>query len=411
MGVALVGLASGLVRAIVRRRVTLTDVALWGLLLAWIAAIVIGLIRWTSLTWASQGRLIFPAISAISTLTIFGLSGVGQLFPAPNPPASVRGNLLPGLVVTFMFVLSAAVPFTVIGPHYAPPPRLTDEQIAAIASRTEADFGGEMKLIGYDLHTDSLLPGEAFRLRLYWQSLIAMDRNWSIFVHVVDDQGIIVAQRDRYPGSGALATTLLQPGQTFADDYVIPIPAVTYAPAPARIEVGLYDLDDGTRLPLAQGGDALTLARVDIRARAGSVPNPVRQNFGHLIQLAGYDMEARVLKPGQTLNLTLYWQALAPIKANYSVFTHVRGEGEALWARDDAWPQHGEAPTSTWTVGPTIADAHALTLDPATPPGAYDVEVGLYEPTSLDRLQLIAADGRPTDADFLYLSKIRVAAP
>jgi hypothetical protein len=78
-----------------------------------------------------------------------------------------------------------------------------------------------------------------------------MDRNWSIFVHVVDDAGVIVAQRDRYPAAGTLATTLLQPGQTFADEYVIVIPDSAYAPAAAMLEVGR--VRPGRRGPAAAG--------------------------------------------------------------------------------------------------------------------------------------------------------------
>jgi hypothetical protein len=410
MGVALMGAAAGLVRAILRGHVSLTDVALWALLLAWVALILIGLIRWTSLTWASQGRLIFPAISAISVLAVSGLAQLGRLPPIASLPSPIS-QAFPWLAVAFMCLLSATVPFAVIGPHYAPPPGLTSGQIAALPNRLEADFGGEMKLLGYDLQTGSVAPGERLRLTLYWQSQIAMDRDWSIFVHLVDDQDIVVAQRDRYPGRGALATTLLRPGQSFADAYVIPVPGGTYAPAPARIEVGLYDVRDGARLRLPDGADALPLAQVDIRARPDSTPNAVRQNFGNLVQLAGYKMGARVLKPGETLHLTLFWQALAPIDVNYSVFTHVRGEAEALWASDDAWPQDGAAPTSTWTVGQIITDTYALTLSPDTPAGTYDVEVGLYELASLERLRVMDAEGLPTDADFLYLSRVRVVAP
>src|SRR5205814_3744486 len=123
----------------------------------------------------------------------------------------------------------------------------------------------------------SVLPGEPIKLTLYWQSQIAMDRNWSIFAHVVDDQGLIAAQRDRYPGMGALATTLLHPGQTFADRYVIPLPAATFSPSAAHLEVGVYDLNTGERLPLQTGGDSFTLSPLDIRARPGNIPNALHQ--------------------------------------------------------------------------------------------------------------------------------------
>ncbi len=405
VGLAVIGLGVGAVRALAARRATLADVALWALPVVWLSLILIGLVRWTSLTWASQGRLIFPAISAISLLIARGLSELARLLRL-SPAAACH---LPA--VAFMALLSAAAPFAFIALAYSPPSELTAAQIAAIPHRVDADFTGEMELLGYNLETDAALPGEAVRLTLYWQSQIQMDRNWSVFVHLVDDQGIIVAQRDRYPGEGALATTLLHPGETFADRYVIPIPATTYSPAAAQIQVGLYDLLDGARLPVVGDGDQVTLAPLSIRARPGNIPNAVRQNFGNLIQLAGYDMGTRVRRPGETLHVILYWQALAPIRVNYSVFVHVRGEGETLWARQDAWPQQGASPTSTWRIGDLITDTYDLTLQPDTPPGAYDVEVGVYDSSTVTRLQLIAADGRLTDADFIYLSKIQIVPP
>jgi hypothetical protein len=379
-------------------------VALWGLLVGWLVVILAGLVRWTSLTWASQGRLIFPAISAIGVLAVYGLA---RLWRA-----------LPWLAVGFMGALTAAVPWLVIGPHYQPPSALTTEQLAAIQHPVYEgeglSFGGEMQLLGYDLPTPSAQPGQSLELTLYWQSLIQMDRNWSIFVHVVDEAGVIVAQRDRYPGQGALATTLLDPGQTFADRYVIPLPEAAYAPQAAKLVVGLYDLADGARLPLPDGMDAYALGPVDVAARPvvthaglGEVPNPWRQNFGNQIELTGYAMDRRSLRPGETLNLTLYWTALDETPVNYSVFAHVRGQGETLWAGQDAWPQQGAAPTSTWRVGEVIVDTYALALAPDTPPGQHNVEVGLYDNTGL-RLQTVADDGRPTDADFVFLSPIRV---
>jgi hypothetical protein len=409
-GLALIGLGWGALRTLARRSIAWNNTVRWALPLVWVALILIGLVRWTSLTWASQGRLIFPAISAISVLVIAGLSEFSRLFHPHSAKQSFilhpSSFILP--VTAFLALLSAAVPFIVIAPHYAPPPELTPAQIAAIPNRADADFGGEMTLLGYALHTEAAKPGEVVRLTLYWQSQIAMDRNWSIFVHVVDADGVIAAQRDRYPGQGALAATLLQPGQTFADEYAIPIPQTAYSPIEARLVVGLYDLTDGARLALPDGRDALALASLPIQAHVAEVPNPLAQNFGNLIRLAGYDVGPRALRPGETLELTLYWRALAPIRENYAVFAHVRGEGETLWAGEDAWPQKGAAPTSSWRMGDLIPDSYLLTLKPDTPPGLYEVEVGLYDSGTLERLRMMNAEGLPTDADFLFLSKVRV---
>lgn len=402
VGFAVLGLGSGAVRA-ARKKIALAEAVRWALPVAWIVLICIGLARWTSLTWASQGRLVFPAISAISLLIAVGLSQFSF---------SLRHSPFVIVHLSFAFLLTLATPFAILIPHYTPPPELNAEQIAAIPNRVDIDFGGEMILLGYKLEVTTVTPGEAVRLTLYWQSQMAMDRNWSVFVHLVDAEEIIVAQRDRYPGQGLWATTLLHPGQTFADEYVIPVPEVTIVPRAAHLEVGMYDVVDGARLLTTSGDDAVTLAEVALSARENeSVPNAIHQNFGNLIELTGYTLEPRVVRAGETVTVTLYWQALQPIATNYAVFTHVRGAGETLWAGQDAWPQNGAAPTVTWRVGHLITDTYALTLKPDTPPGQWAVEVGVYDSESLVRLQLLTDDGRWTDADYLYLSKIRVVGP
>lgn len=401
MAGGLVGLGIGFIFALIYRRINRVSVVHYLLLFAWIGLITLGLLRWTSQTWASQGRLVFPAITAISYLLITGLEHF------------IFMHSLRGLAVILLFGLSVQLPFTTIAPHYRPPPELTEREISRVPNTVKADFGGEMRLLGYALNSKTFAPGEALHLTLYWESQIAMDRNWSIFVHLVDEEGVIAAQRDRYPGQGLLATTLLRPGQTFADAYVIPIPKVAYVPSSARLEVGLYDLTTGERLPLAGSGhDALTLTTIALDREPEQTPfgplyNVINQNFNNEIELAAYTMSQRSLRPGETLTVTLYWKGSAPITTNYSVFAHVRGVGETLWAGRDAWPQNGAAPTSTWRVGAWIEDPYALTLQPDTPPGLYDVEIGLYN-ADLKRLRVMNAERLPTDADFIFLSKIRV---
>ncbi len=135
----------------------------------------------------------------------------------------------------------------------------------------------------------------------------------------------------------------------------------------------------------------------------------VKPEFADQIELAGYQLDRRAAQPGQTINLTLYWRARKPISKNYSVFTHIRGEGQSLWAQKDSWPQNGAAPTATWQAGRLVEDTYGLTLKPDTPAGVYDIEIGLYDAAG-QRLQLVTPDGRLAD-NFAYLAKVRVAGP
>ena len=379
----------------------------FALLLAQLALLFYGLLQWATVTWSSQGRLVFSGLSAIGVLLALGM---GALIP-PRVRIPVFGA-----VALFMAAVSFLSPFLFIAPKYADPPRLTDSQIAAIPQRVDIDFGAinfpaEMRLLGYALESNSIRPGEAVTLTLYWQSLVVMDRDWSVFVHIVDEVGdIVVAQRDTYPGLGLMPTRKWAMRQTLADTYVVNLPAGTYAPSKATIEIGLYDQVDNERLPIVSGEqsgkDWLRLAPLAIDSHGGDLPNAQTFNFGNQIQLAGYDLDSRAVASGEALTLTLYWRGLKAMTTNYSVFAHVRGAGESLWAQHDSWPLDGAAPTALWQPGQLFTDVRQLTLKPDTAPGVYDIEVGLYDDRG-DRLQLVLPDGRLTER-FVYLSKIRV---
>lgn len=394
---AFVGVGIYLVQKVRRKPLRLSGWVPLGLAIGWLLLVVLGLIRWATITWSSQGRLIFPAIPSLAVVIVFGLAAL--------VPRRWQAWFL-GVWVSLLFGLSVAAPFLWIRPAYAPPSALDPQQLAVIPNPSTADFGGEMRLLGFEVVATQARPGETLAVDLYWRSQIAMDRDWSVFVHLVDEHGIVVAQRDKYPGLGRLPTRLFSPGQAIADRYVVRLPQAACAPSRLQVVVGLYDATDGVRLPVGQG-DSITLASVDLLPHDGQVPNPLSIDFGHQMRLVGFDYERRAMTPGETLGLRLYWQGLRPMDVNYTVFTHVRGQGERLWAQSDAWPQAGAAPTGGWRTGQTVEDEHHLPLQADTPPGVYDVEVGVYNGDTGKRLQVVTEDGRWTE-DFVYLCRIRV---
>lgn len=371
--------------------------------LGFVATVIVSLINWATTTWSSQGRLVFAAQSAIATLMTYGLV---SWIPRQYAPAR---HALMAAVGLFMFGLAAYAPWGIIAPAYADPP---EADLETMAVRLDLDFGAgnepdEMRLLGYTLETATVRPGEAVRLTLYWQALTPMNRNWSVFVHVLSEDGIVVAQRDTYPGLGLLATRKMAVGQTVADSYWVTLPVTAYAPSKAVIQVGLYDLTDGFRLPVRDGENAVTLAQVTIAANAGAYPNPQAINFQNRLRLVGYDLDSRVVAAGEDVTMTLYWQAVRQMTTDYSVSAQVRGAGESRWGQLDSWP--GDRPTSGLNVGEVVEDVRAITVLPETPPGTYDLQVVVYSLVSeaFERLQVINADGRWLD-NFVFVGKIRV---
>jgi hypothetical protein len=243
-----------------------------------------------------------------------------------------------------------------------------------------------------------------------------MERNYSVFVHLLDENDLVVASQDTFPGQGTYPTQLWRAGDAIADVYTIAVPPTAFTPSSAQLEVGLYEFDSGKRLAVygSQGeplGDNVRFHRIEVLPHEGSAicdrPNPVRFNLGNQIALIGYALEGRAVGPGEEIHLTLYWEALAEMERDYTVFTHVIGERDRIWAQVDSQPQGGAAPTSTWSQGQVLMDEYHLLVEPDTPPGVYDIEVGLYLPATGERLGLLDEAGHWMDNRVL-LTKVRV---
>lgn len=377
------------------------------ILLAWPIALFLALIRWTTMTKASQGRLMFPAISAIAILVALGWS---QWVPRRYQ------KWLVGIVSSLMFVLAVIAPFRYIAPAYAGPVLLSEAEIEKIPHRLDVTFGDKARLLGYKAGDEETRPGESVEVTLFWQSLAEMDRDYTVFVHLLDENDLVIAQRDTYPGLGTYPTRLWQVGDAFADRYVLTLSPTVFAPCTGRFEVGLYDFASGERL-MATGPDGQPLDdnvrfhQIAVLPHEDSpMPNPVHFDFERRIALVGYDLDRRTARPGETIHLTLYWRALAEMEEDYTVFTHVLGEEDRLWAQMDSQPQGGAAPTSSWQVGQVIEDRYALVIKPDTPPDVYDIEVGLYLAATGQRLGVLDEGGRLRDNRVL-LSKVRVVSP
>jgi hypothetical protein len=274
------------------------------------------------------------------------------------------------------------------------------------------DFGespekAQMRLLGYTLPSASLRPGEALELTLYWQSIDVTEKDWSVFLHLQDSAGTLVAQRDTYPGLGLLPTSEMQRGRTVADRYILPVPPTAYAPEELRLNIGLYDYSTGQRLRTIGGTDSVQLAIVELNANPGHNPNALKINFQNRIELVGYEIDRRMLAPGQQLNLTLYWRGQRQLKRDYTVFAQLRGEGDHVWGQHDSWPAAGSAPTTGWLPGEVVRDMHPIIPAAEIPPDTYGLQIGLYDSAG-QRLQIITADGRWID-NYLSLSRIRVS--
>ena len=393
------------------------------LLLLWSLVVFAALLRWLQWVFAPSGRHLFPAIASITILLLLGLLQLAKR--SGLVPNRLRGQAT-ALLAGAMLVFAIICPLAYIAPAYARPSLLSSAEIKDIPNRLDVSFGGAMQLLGYDLPvtntqcpiSNTLVPGNALTVTLYWQSLAKMKaevlaKDYAVFVHLLDENDLILAQRNTFPGLGSFPTTLWQVGDAIADTYTLALPETTYAPGLAQLEVGLFDFATGDRLlvHVPEGeppDDNVRFHEIEVLPRSETgLPNPVHFNFGGQIALAGYEMDRRKVSPGEAIRLILYWQSLAEMEDNYTVFVHLLREGDQIWAGTDRQPQEGAAPTSTWSKGQVVVDEYKLGIGADAPPDVYEVEVGLYLPETGNRLDLLNQDGRLM-GNRVLLTKVRV---
>lgn len=121
-----------------------------------------------------------------------------------------------------------------------------------------------------------------------------------------------------------------------------------------------------------------------LRSKANPQPlrpapaHPAQAVLGQVVKLTGYTLEPEQPSPGESLRLTLYWEALNPVLRNYTVFVHLRRPQGGNVAQADHRPLDNLYPTTLWPVGETIRESSLLAIPPDLPPGRYELWVGMY---------------------------------
>jgi 4-amino-4-deoxy-L-arabinose transferase-like glycosyltransferase len=118
-------------------------------------------------------------------------------------------------------------------------------------------FGNTVALRRIEGEGSALRAGKPYTLTLNWLPLAPAQQDATIFVHLIDAQGRLVAQSDSPPDAGQFPSTRWQQGAAFAETRVLNVPAD--APAGGyRLSIGLYDPQTGERWPAKDiDGEAL----------------------------------------------------------------------------------------------------------------------------------------------------------
>jgi hypothetical protein len=265
---------------------------------------------------------------------------------------------------------------------------------------TPAEDG--IALLGLDLDAGPWRSGSSVALGLYWQATEPVSSSGSrqATIRLVGKDDEVLAQRHQPLHSTDYPTSDWQAGEVVRAIWDLAIPAATAA--------------GECRLQLRLDGSApwLTLANVQVEARSRVLRAPT---VGHSLAitigpglLVGYDSSSDPIRPGSTLELTLLWKALATADRSLKVFAHVLNREGALVAQQDGEPCLGACPTDSWVAGEYLRDVYRIVLPAQLPPGEYQLEIGMYDPTTVRRLPVLDSSGSPLPDDRLLFGDLRI---
>jgi len=263
------------------------------------------------------------------------------------------------------------------------------------------DLGNKVQLLGYDLPTETVESGDVVDMSLFWRCLEDIEQPYGLKVYL-EQEGASESSEILDLDALDYPTDAWVPGEILRLAHRLMIPA--------ELASGTYALylvpcrSNGSEL--IRSGLLLTHLQVEHRERLLAVPDveyPVQAILGNdEIELLGYDLPDSSVAPGDTVHLTLYWRALKRPAAAYTVFIHwLNGQG-AFQGGQDSMPAMGQRPTNGWIYQEVTVDEWQILLPVDMPSGVYQIEVGMYDAQTGQRLPILL-DGKRQDQDRLLI--------
>ena len=245
--------AGGLVASAARRRRDRALMTALGFLALLLVAGAVMLTWWSTQTWASTGRLLFPYITSVSLLLALGLSAL---------------RISPLVFALPLFAFSVAAPLITILPNYDHPPALA--RLPTSAAVADARWG-DIRLTGYELPGPrSWSAGDEIPVTLYWRSRDHSPLAYALVLSLIDAQGEVIAGFETWPGWGTMPHPWMQLDSDYRDDYIMQIPVDAEGTSDLQLEIRWYVFPDGPALDAElERGENLEAYRLSLGRLAG----------------------------------------------------------------------------------------------------------------------------------------------
>ncbi len=128
--------------------------------------------------------------------------------------------------------------------------RVDPQAVARANPAPPVDFAAPIRLEGLELVNAQVKQGQPILLLLYWQALKPIAKDYTVFVHLIDQRGVEVAGYEKEPRRSTAPTSTWVPGARIVDAIVLPLPNDLPAADSYRLEVGMFDAATQQRVPI-----------------------------------------------------------------------------------------------------------------------------------------------------------------
>jgi hypothetical protein len=136
---------------------------------------------------------------------------------------------------------------------------------------------------------------------------------------------------------------------------------------------------------------------------------PLEADLGGATRLLGYHLDKTTVKPGDTLQINVFWLPEAATATLQTVFIQVFEPGVGVVAQRDIYPGGGTYPTTFWVPGRPFVDTYYLHLPPDAPPAAAaQILFGLYDEATGQRLTATGSDADPGGNNWIQLGTVNI---
>lgn len=249
----------------------------------------------------------------------------------------------------------------------------------------DTSFGGKLWLVGYGLAEDIVEYRQELGVTLLWRSEGALAESYAISLRLRDGQEHTWSQEDAWlldPTGGA--TSAWAAGEMVQERYLLSIPP-GIPPGAYELVATLYDKDTLQQVAVLDttgktAGTAYVVTKVQVApptilptSQELSIPHEVHYHFGGQVALLGSGGLPAEVRPGQTVEISLFWTAQRAVESDCALLLALQDGTGSIGSQAQYALPNSDYPTSKWRVGEIVQTRSDLAVDAAMPSGTYSL--------------------------------------